>query len=264
MNFVALDPRQVLQRLERAETLLDADSTTKAKFYALRKLVKGINPALDKKLSTISRTLKQIDLYKHGKVVELTVHHLPEDTKERKKRKKYLLLLLKQWKGLKSEVKRVKKELQKSSQQSSASKVRSGGKLLATAKGPLGLVTVMAAVIAGGVIYLNTQSVTITIKNVNCETIEPIGMNFNLPGIKLPNEPIPAGGQTTLMLPPFLVQVDASNPNKINLSALRMNLNFDRSRVGGDILFNGQSLLNRVTDIKLGSQKSHIITVTCQ
>ena len=102
-----LNPKQLLERLGQAQTLLDSDATSKAKFNALRKLIKGANPELDRHLLTISKTLTQIDQFQQGKIINLTAAHLPSQTKEQKRRKKLLLLLLRQWRQLNSEVERL-------------------------------------------------------------------------------------------------------------------------------------------------------------
>lgn len=268
MKYPSLDPKELVRRLEQAEKLLDSDSTTKQKFLSLTKIIKGINPALDKKLSSITKTLNTLEKIQKGRVIELTAENLPTDTPQRKKRKKFLLLFIKQWKGLKSEVRRVKKELRKQSIQnehaSTAGKARAGGKLLATAKGPLGALTAIAAVIAGGIIFLDAKSVSVTLTNINCQSINPVGYRIDLPGIKLPHEPIPPGGSASMTLPPLRLSVDARSPDTIRMTSFRMNVNFDRPGVGGDILFNGTSLLDRQTEVDLGSRTSHTITVICR
>jgi len=140
-----MDPLDTKKRIFAAHKLLTEKTTSRQKFESVRTLIKGLNLKVDKMLDEISKSLTKLEKLHKGEYIELTAEHLPEDTEERKKRKKYLLLFIRNWKGLKSEVERVKKEFEKGSQ-GTERKIQSGGKIVAFAKGPLGLITAIAVV----------------------------------------------------------------------------------------------------------------------
>lgn len=256
-----LDTRK---RLLAAEKLLRGNTTTIAKFNSLRKLIKGINPKLDQALSSASKALAKVEQVKKKKVIKLVADALPEKTKRQKKRKKALLLFLKYYKQLKSEVKRVQKLLKsQSGQQSSlADKTLATSKIAALAKGPLGTITIAATIIAAGLIALKSVAVEVAIQNQGCDPINPqVSIPISLPGLSLPSQTIPSGGKASATLPPLKFTVDARGQS-VHLSAYSFNLNFAYSgRV--DILFNGSSLINKNTQINLGSQKHHSLILRC-
>src|SRR3989344_1709252 len=260
---VNLNSKQLIDHLGQAQTLLDSDATSKAKFNALRKLIKGANPELDRHLLTISKTLTQIDQFQQGKIINLTAAHLPSQTKEQKRRKKLLLLLLRQWRQLNSEGERRQLQLTQTSGSGNASG-HSLGKILAGAKGPLGLVTLTAVAIIAGSAYLNSHSTTLVIENSACQTISPIGVNVKLPGINVPKQSIPPGRSISLTLPQLKFSVDATNPNKIILRAFALHFTFARSGDDTDVLYNHQSLLGRTAAIDLSTPDPHIITLLCR
>ncbi len=246
-------------RLKAARELLRADTTTSEKLEEIEKLLHGINPKIDKTLLSAAAVLKKIEQVQEQAVIELTAERLPEKTEKQKKRKKYLLLFLKYWDDLKDEVERVRTELQ-----SSDSNVVKGGKIAGLAKGPLGAITAVAAVIAGGLVLLNSVAVSMVIKNNGCDTIQPQAYaNVSLPGLKLPNEPIPSGGQVTATLPPLKLSVDGSSGTTLILKAygLTMQFNYDGNV---EIVFDGKLLLGKMTEIDLGSQKLHELVISCK
>lgn len=184
-------------------------------------------------------------------VIDLTLKHLPADTPENKKRKKVLLLFFTTWKDLKSEVNRVAKELNQ--ENSNTSHMSSGllahiGSIIWGAKGPLGIITVVAI----GVVALNSLSATIIIKNEGRETLMPTNyIPIPLPGLDLPHNPIKDGGQAKAKLPPIGFTVDASSTDTIKLQAFGLDLHFDFGRQTIHFLFDQSPLLGKVTQIKL-------------
>lgn len=256
------------KRLLAADKLLRQKTTTRQKFSSIRKLIKGIDPQIDKILVKISKTLNKIDKIKKRKVIDLTIEHLPDKTKEQKKRKKLLLLLLRNWKKLRREVRRVEKEIKKQQQPQQqdplASKATSLGRIVAYAKGPLGAITVMAAIIALGIVILKSQSVKVVIKNEGCQTILPsVSIPISIPGLKLPDQPIPDGGKAIAELPPLKFVVDGSSGRAILFKAYGMKFNFQLQSAGTDVVFNGDSLLGKRTEIRLGSKSQHEVVLRC-
>jgi hypothetical protein len=158
MKYV--DFKELNNRFKAAEKILSSESTGVEQFRGLKKLVAGFNPKLDKQLKKVEELIATVEKIHRKKVVELTVKHLPQDTPEQKKRRKALLLLLKRWKRLRTEVARVKKELQresKTSQDNLSQVTEKGVRIGAKAKGLFGLLTVVAVVIAVGLNIAETK-----------------------------------------------------------------------------------------------------------
>jgi hypothetical protein len=248
----------VRKRLVAAEKLLRGETTTGQKVESVRKLVKGINPKLDKVLDEIHEALRRLEQVQDQKLIELTADNWPENTEKQKQRKKALLLLLKWWQELKSEVKRVKQELAAESPN-----VAKGGRIVGLAKGPLGIITGAAVIIAAGLVALNSVAVTVVIRNQGCATVVPqTSVRIALPGLSLPSEPIPAGGQSTATLPPLKFEVDGRGPI-LRLIAYGMTIRFDYP-AETQILFNGTNLIGQNTQIDLGTQKQHQLELRCK
>ena len=102
-----MNSREARKRLQAAQTLLLELSTTREKFTAIRNLINGIHPKIDSALHQCDEHLSTWDKIESGDVIHLTADHLPENTEEEKRRKKFLLLFIKSWKDLKGEVARV-------------------------------------------------------------------------------------------------------------------------------------------------------------
>lgn len=162
------------ERLDAAYKLLDQNSTTIERFNSVRGLIKGINPTFDKHLEEASKALATLAKLQEGEVIELTTENLPENTEEQKKRKKFLLLFIKYWKQLKSEIKRVKMEIEKMEDGPPAgeSKVEGGSRIAAAAKGPFGIVTIIAVVAV--LFFANKQSEKPKQNNLAIPTISTI------------------------------------------------------------------------------------------
>lgn len=152
----ALDSKE---RFLAAYKLLSEESTTLDKIESVRKLIFGLNPKVDKILNVCSDVLSKIEKLQKEEVIELTAEGLSEENEEQKKRKRALLLFIRSWKDLQSEVERVQSELESGNgQQSLEQKVQSGAKIVSFAKGPFGIMTVLAVIAVGILIMVNNQS----------------------------------------------------------------------------------------------------------
>lgn len=134
------------KRIDSAYKLLSGTSTTVEKFESVRVLIKGVNPKIDVLLTECSKHLTTIGKIQANQIVELTAENLPEQTEKDKKRKKAILLFIKSFKDLKSEVERVRTEFQNSNQQG---KINTASRIGLSAKGVFGLLTIAAVVIVG-------------------------------------------------------------------------------------------------------------------
>ncbi len=148
---------QIKERLEAATKFLDAQTTTLEKFNSARKLIKGINPGMDKTLDKISDTIDEIQKLQKGDIIELSLEKLPESTEEEKKRKKKILLLIKYWKQLYEEIARAKKEFGKEKNKPHQDNLSHSAKLLSSAKGPFGILTIAAIIIVGSLMLINSK-----------------------------------------------------------------------------------------------------------
>lgn len=257
-----MDYKSIEKRLLAASSLLDEKTITSAKFESVCQLIKGIHPKLDKKLSTCSKILIDVQKFQREEIIDLSVEALPEDTKEDKKRKKLLLLFLNSWKDLKHEVVRVQSEFEKNIKNgnSRTGKISSVGRILALAKGPLGIITIVAGVI----VIINSVAVHVTIKNQGCSPITTTNyLPISLPGLSLPKDPILNGQQAVAKLPPLNFNIDGTSQGFISIQALGLHMNFNLPSQRTDFLFDGTSLLGRQTDIQLSIQSSHELVIQC-
>lgn len=261
-----MDRKLQKEKIDAAVILLTEPTTTYAKFEKIRSLIKGINPRLDKSLETASGALKQLRHLHTGEIIELITENIPANTEEEKKRKKYLLLFITSWKSLKSEVIRIQglyKTGGKDGKWSVQSQASVLGKLIFFAKGPLGIITLLALGIMGASLILNSIMVTVTVRNSGCPPVGPIsGLPFPIPGIKLPNESITSGQEGVLQLPPLTFSVYASSNGSISLSVLNTNRSFDFGNYK-DLIFDGKSLVGKQTIVNLGNAKNHNLIIKC-
>ena len=140
-----MDPLETKKRIFAAHKLLTEKTTSKQKLESVKVLIKGINPRIDRLLDGSSKALSDLEKLQKGEVIQLTAEHLPENTEEEKKRKKTLLWFIRNWKSLHSEIDRIKKEFELG-KQGGEQQVASAGKIVAFAKGPFGLITVIAII----------------------------------------------------------------------------------------------------------------------
>lgn len=153
--LVMIDRSSSKEKVLAAYKLLQEDSTTKEKFESITTLLKGINPKIDQALARVSKAGGDLEKIEKGEVIELTLENIPAESEEEKKRKKRLLLFIRFWKDLKSEVERVKLELERGNQTGK----QDMGKITAFAKGPFGIITVLAIIIVVGTsIFLSGSS----------------------------------------------------------------------------------------------------------
>lgn len=140
-------------RLIAAQKLLDSGTTSIEKFNSVKKLLKGIDPRLDSALNSASDVLGRIENLQKGDLVELSAGGLSEGTEEEKRRKKAILLFIKSWKDIKSEVARVEAEIHSSEGKSVKEKAGSASRIAYFAKGIFGLATLAAVVIVGAKMF---------------------------------------------------------------------------------------------------------------
>jgi len=264
MNAYATASRE---KIRAALDLLMEETTSIAKFEKVRTIISGINPKIDKALNEVSSAIKNLKKIENIEVIDLSLEALPENTEKEKKRKKLLLSLFSSWKNLRSEVERVQNLYEKGEsdgQISTSEHASILGKIFGFAKGPFGLVTIAAAIIAGGLILLNSISVTIVIKNQGCNPIQPIvRLPVPIPGIEVPKEAIDDGDQGTVRVPPLTVNVDGTQNNVVVLSAFSFSMQYQLGSGATDVIFNGQSLLGKVTSVKLSERKQHEAILVC-
>src|SRR3990167_9997940 len=144
------------EKIDAAWRLLTEETTSFGKFEKVRTLVKGLNPRVDKTLAEAGKIISKLKKIQKGEVITLAAENLGEDTPQKKKRKKALLLFLARWKTLKAEVKRVKEI-----NQAHKSNLETAAQVAHGAKGPWGLITALAvgAVAVGGILaYLNSAA----------------------------------------------------------------------------------------------------------
>lgn len=272
MIAVIMDKLSKIQRekIEAAYRLLTEETTTFGKFEKIRTLAKGFNPKIDQALAECSRVVSKLKKIQRGEVIELAAERLGEDTPQKKKRKKMLLLFLGRWKTLKAEVKRVREIYQshKESQDSGVKKnLETAAHVAHGAKGPWGLITGLAvgAVAVGGILaYLNSAAVSVIIKNNGCAPITPVvNAPVSIPGISLPSSTIGDGEAAEAKLPPLTVAVDGSRRDLITISTLGLTMNYELGGEGINLIFNGESLVGRQTTVNLGESKTHELIIRC-
>ncbi|MEK7129946.1 MAG: hypothetical protein AAB803_02905 [Patescibacteria group bacterium] len=252
--------QSIEKRVLAAQDILQAKEINRATFESLRSLLSGIHPRIDRTLSAAGTSLKHIDQIQKGDAIGLVVESLPEITPEQKKRKKAILLFLKFWNDLKGEVSRIEKELGQAKIAKSHGTTRAMGRIWAGAKGPLGIITLVAA----GIVALKATEVSIVIKNVGCRPMTPMGsIAVNIPGLMLPSETIPTGGEAVAKLPPLHVSVDATSPNQVQLKMYGLTYNFSLETSDIRLIFDGKILNGTKTSLNLGSQKQHTLVAKC-
>ncbi|OGV93527.1 hypothetical protein A3B57_00065 [Microgenomates group bacterium RIFCSPLOWO2_01_FULL_47_10] len=255
----------IQKRIQAVWEICRQPTLSRKNFNALREIIGGLNPALDQKCAQIAKIWGKIDQIKKQEIIDLTLENLPAKTQQDKKRKKLLLLFLKGWKDLKSEVDRVKTELESQAGQPKSAQAASAGRIAAFAKGPFGVLTAAAAIIAAGLIYLDRNAVEIIIRNNGCQTINPSAYgSVRLPGLKLPNQSIVNGGQTTASIPPITLNVDATQADKVIVTAYSFDMTFDLTSANIDVVFDGNTLMGKSTKLNLGSKVTHSIDLNCR
>jgi hypothetical protein len=243
-------------KIHAAQDLLNESTTTLEKVQSLLVLLKGTNKKLDALLTQCQTACAAVELASAGALVELSAQGMPEETDEQKKRKKVLLLFIKSWEDLKTEVARVQAELDlgHSVQDSSFWK-----NTLSHAKGPVAVITLVAI----GIGVMSQTSVNITIQNNGCPTLYGSGVAVAIPGLVIPSAPLAAGQSSVLTIPPITIGVDGAEGGVLKLSSVGFNFPIALARSVTDITFDGASLLGKKVDIDLGDSRTHTLTLTC-
>lgn len=146
------------QRLEAAASFLGQTSVDLSTLKSLQTLVKGIHPKLDGILLVLVNSLDSWQKLGNGQIIDISAQYLPEETEPEKKRKKAVLFFLRNWNELKSEVGRVRSRLTQNSNPTAQNQIGSWAKITARAKGPLGLITLLAVVAVLGYLVVNHQT----------------------------------------------------------------------------------------------------------
>ena len=251
------------ERLKTARDLLLEPTTTLDKIQKVAELARGFSPKTDKHLEAIIKISGKLQKVKSGDVINLSLEEMPEKTEKRKKRKKMLVLLLAHWRNLGSEVERISGLTAKAGAAGSTKAVETA-KIAATAKGPLGVITIAAAGIVAVTSFLNSRAVTVAIKNEGCRPIRPISEKMiDLPGLKLPKTTIESGGEGAAVIPGINLTV-TMNGNQATLEALGLTRDYGLPLEIKEIIYDGQSLLGRATELRLGDKKNHEVIVRCR
>lgn len=257
--------RSYRTQLQAAYELLTEDTASLEKLEKLKTLLSGINPSLDKKLDRVFGTYGHLKAAWKGDVIHLSAHGLAETTPEDKRRKKLLLLFIGSWGSLKSEVKRVQGYYSQSSADPiGKTAAASTAKTLFFAKGPFGLITGLAVLVVGAGLLLPKIITDISIENRGCPPMTvPTELPINIPGLHLPSSPIVAGTPGIASLPgiPLTVTADSS---RLTARALGQSGTYYLPSGTVDVSFDGTSLLNRTTDLRLGSSPKHTLVISCR
>lgn len=80
-----MDPGQARKRFEAAYKLVNRETILIEQFKALKDLIAGLNPKVDRALDSCSKALATVEKLQRGKIVELSAENLPEKTEEEKK-----------------------------------------------------------------------------------------------------------------------------------------------------------------------------------
>ncbi|MEK7509104.1 MAG: hypothetical protein AAB605_00140 [Patescibacteria group bacterium] len=257
-----MDARDTHKRMRAAYALLAEPTTTRQKIGSVITLLKGINPRFDEALVRAEEALSTLGKIEEGAVIELSAERLPENTEEEKKRKKALLLFIRTWKEVQSEVARVQAELgNQGDVQAPTQHISAWGRIFNFAKGPFGIVT---AVVVVGVVAMQQTAVQVTIENHGCGTMYVSGsVPIALPGLKLPKEPIASGGSAEVELPGLTANVDGTNPEALSLRVLTFSMTFQLSSDIEDVTMDGVSLLGKKTEVHLSEQDTHVLKLIC-
>lgn len=164
------------EKFNAAFDLLSGSTISLDTFHQVHSLVKGIHPRVDEKLEVVSKALKDLQKVMDGDVITLSAEHLSEKTEREKKRKKKLLFFIYSVKDLSAEIKRVETELSQANSQM-GNDAWHFGKILKYAKGPFGLVTIIAVVIVVATLFVSKKGVQNTVIK---PTVTPSGKQIQV------------------------------------------------------------------------------------
>ena len=253
---------ELLKKVRAAQELLAGNSTTPAKLKSAAALVMGINPKLDGVLKQCTDVLSKIEHIEDGSVIELSAEQLPETTDDEKKRKAALLLFIRTFKDVQSEVVRIQSELLvASSNEHTVPDTSLAWRIFSKAKGPLALVTIIAA----GIATMSVTSADVTISNDGCGTLYASGgLPISIPGLSLPTEPIASGDSGTATIPPLSFTVDGTETGLLSLKAIGLSFSFNLSSSVTDVTFNGQSLIGTQSEIAFVRGEENNLAISCR
>lgn len=146
-----------VSRYQEALKLLTQETTSIEKFESIKTILAGQNEKLDRILENCTGALLKIDNLAKGDVISLVADAIPAKSEEEKRRKKAILLFIKYTKELKTEVERINTQLG----QKNTNQTGNFAKIFALAKGPLGIITILALLIALALVAarsVNTKS----------------------------------------------------------------------------------------------------------
>jgi hypothetical protein len=136
------------------------------------------------------------------------------------------------------------------------------GKIFGLAKGPFGITTIVAVAIAG---TLHATAVRVVIENSGCGTMQMSSFtSIPLPGLSLPNGPIPNKGTATATIPPLTVNADGTERGVIKLTSFGLSFTYPFPRSINDVRWNDISLLGRETAIRLSERDEHSLVFACR
>src|SRR5260221_10013633 len=95
------------EKIVSAYSLLQGATLSVDTFEHVHTLLKGLHPTLDKRLGECSKALDKFQKIQAGDIITLSVEAIPEDSEDKKKRKKALLFFISSLKNLKSEIARI-------------------------------------------------------------------------------------------------------------------------------------------------------------
>ncbi len=254
------DRAEIKRRFQTVMEILSSGSAPIAKLRSVGGLLSGLNPRVDGILKEYDKNLGVLEQLSDGDLVTLSAERLPEGTEEEKKRKRVVLAFLRFKEELASEIARVEKEMDSAKSESGEHDASMWGRIFGAAKGPLALATVFAVVVG----VMHTTAVSVLIENAGCATIDArTAVPVSIPGLKLPNGPIPTNGTATAVFPPLLLTVDGTAPGVLSFSALAFDLSIQLSSSITDVTWNGAPLIGKKSEIKLSERKEHVLRVTC-
>lgn len=121
-----------------------------------------------------------------------------------------------------------------------------------------------ALAVGAAIVYINMSAVEVVVANHGCQSMNlTSGVRVNLPGLSLPQGPIPSGGQATIKVPRLTATVDATTRGEVTISALRTTITFQLDP-GVTLTFDGNAITNKRTTVDLGKRSKHDVIVSCR
>lgn len=249
------------EKILAAQALLLESSSSFDKFHAVAKLLSGVHPSLDEALVRAQKDMQSVEQILGKDFFSFAAENLPEVTEEQKKSKKAVLFFWKTWNTLRSEVSRVQAEIEASAKTNdTGDKVSHWGRILNFAKGPFGVLTLVAIILGSA---SSVSSVQVVIHNEGCGTMQSTaGSPVPIPGISIPSGPIPSGGSVIAALPGMPLTIDGTQKGKIVATVLTFSLTFETASVK-EVTLDGEPLIGKKTNVNLMDKKSHDLVLSC-